>query len=256
MKRIFKGRGSGPGLPGVRFAARPSAAGKLVSRGMTLVEVMVAMAIIAVVAVMCVSAFMTVLGAEMRETNTRLASEEVETQIATGAEPVPMAAVDLELGGYTIPSTTAAAYEATVGADDAILTENGQIDVSGKRGYTVLEGNDPPPPPGPLLCGKGVGNDPANNHYEPFATPGGEKTGGGSGYGAGGGSGYVLTNESYKPTTSITYFGGTDGWKPYVFRDADVVNVRVGETGFVKNPAEVDSTGNAGVIRITYVGAT
>jgi type II secretory pathway pseudopilin PulG len=110
---------------------------------MTLVEVMVAMAIIAIVAIMCVSAFMTVIGSETRETNARLASERAEERIATGAGPTTQAAVALPLGAFTIPADVNT-YSETVGTDAAIATENGQIDTSGNRSYSVLTGNDPP----------------------------------------------------------------------------------------------------------------
>jgi prepilin-type N-terminal cleavage/methylation domain-containing protein len=112
-------------------------------QAMTLVEVMIAMALIAIVATMCVAAFMMVIGAEMRETNTRLASEKAEERIAAGDEPTTKMAVDLQLGGYTIPWTGTETYEETAGTDAAIATENGQIDVSGSRSYTILKGNEP-----------------------------------------------------------------------------------------------------------------
>jgi hypothetical protein len=104
---------------------------------------MVAMAIIAIVATMCASAFMMVIGAEMRETNTRLASEKAEERIAAGDEPTTKMAVDLPLGDYTIPWTTAETYEEAAGEGDQIATENGQIDVSGDRSYTVIKGVEP-----------------------------------------------------------------------------------------------------------------
>jgi type II secretory pathway pseudopilin PulG len=129
---------------------------------MTLVEVMVAMAIIAIVAVMCVSAFMMVLGSEMRETNTRLASEKTEERIATGAEPTTTAGgFEIEIGGYTIPSEVHT-YTETVGTDAAIATENGQIDTSGSRSYSVLRGEEPEPEPEPfaLYFGDLAGADP------------------------------------------------------------------------------------------------
>jgi prepilin-type N-terminal cleavage/methylation domain-containing protein len=111
---------------------------------MTLVEVMVAMAIIAIVAVMCVSAFMTVIGSETRETNTRLASEEAEAQIAAGATTAAIIITDaaIEIGGFEIPAEVHT-YTVTKGAADAIVTENGEIDVSGSRSYSVLVGKEP-----------------------------------------------------------------------------------------------------------------
>jgi prepilin-type N-terminal cleavage/methylation domain-containing protein len=110
---------------------------------MTLVEVMVAMAIIAIVASICVSAFMMVIGSEMRETNTRLASEEAEERIATGNEPTTKMTGDLPLGDYTIPWTAVETYEEEEGAGDSIATENGEIDVSGDRSYTVIRDVEP-----------------------------------------------------------------------------------------------------------------
>jgi type II secretory pathway pseudopilin PulG len=134
---------------------------------MTLVEVMVAMAIIAIVATMCVSAFMMVIGSETRETNTRLASERAEERIATGAEPTTQAAVALSLGAFTIPAEVNT-YSETVGTDAAIATENGQIDTSGSRSYSVLTGNDPPQQePFALYFGKDAGYDLPTNHFEP-----------------------------------------------------------------------------------------
>jgi hypothetical protein len=52
-------------------------------------------------------------------------------------------AVDLPLGGYTIPWTTAETYEEAAGEGDQIATENGQIDVSGDRSYTVIRDKEP-----------------------------------------------------------------------------------------------------------------
>jgi hypothetical protein len=79
----------------------------------------------------------------MRETNTRLASEKAEERIAAGDEPTTKMAVDLPLGGYTIPWTTAETYEEAAGEGDQIATENGQIDVSGDRSYTVMRDKEP-----------------------------------------------------------------------------------------------------------------
>jgi prepilin-type N-terminal cleavage/methylation domain-containing protein len=138
--RFPRGRGQSGGLisDGVFFGARG---------GMTLIEVMIAMVIIAIVAIMCVSAFMTVIGSEMRGTNARLAMEEVETKIATGAEATaPPAAVDLTVGGFTL-SAEIHTYSETVGSGGAIALERGQMDVSGSRSYSVLKGVDLPASP-------------------------------------------------------------------------------------------------------------
>jgi type II secretory pathway pseudopilin PulG len=113
---------------------------------MTLVELIVAMAIIAVVAIMCASAFATVLGSEVRETNTRLASEMAEERIATGAVPTTAMAASISIGGFEIPSS-ADTYSEVVGEGDTIAGEDGRIDISGKRSYTVLTGAEPPPDP-------------------------------------------------------------------------------------------------------------
>jgi prepilin-type N-terminal cleavage/methylation domain-containing protein len=115
--------------------------------GMTLIEVMVAMAIIVIVASMCVSAFMTVIGSETRETNTRLAMEKAEMKIATEAEATsPPVAVELTIGGFTLPAELHT-YSETVGSGGAIATENGQMDVSGSRSYSILKGVDLPASP-------------------------------------------------------------------------------------------------------------
>jgi prepilin-type N-terminal cleavage/methylation domain-containing protein len=108
---------------------------------MTLIEVLVAMAIVAVIALICTSAFTTVLGSEMRETNTRLASEQAEADIAAGAPPTTSSAMNLQLGEFVIPST-ADSYEQTSGDGDTIAGEKGQIDISGDRSYTVVKGSD------------------------------------------------------------------------------------------------------------------
>ncbi|MDR1271437.1 MAG: type II secretion system GspH family protein, partial [Clostridiales Family XIII bacterium] len=55
-------------------------------RGMSLVEMIVAMAIIAVIGGICVSAFTTVLNLETRETDARRASEKAEQQLASGVK--------------------------------------------------------------------------------------------------------------------------------------------------------------------------
>ncbi|MDR1495326.1 MAG: prepilin-type N-terminal cleavage/methylation domain-containing protein, partial [Clostridiales Family XIII bacterium] len=108
--------------------------------GMTLIEVLVAMAIIAIISVMCVSAFMTILAAETRETNTRLASESAETAIATGADPTSTTAAFLSLGAFTI-GADAESYSSTAGVGSSLNNgEGGQIDTSGQRNYTLLKG--------------------------------------------------------------------------------------------------------------------
>jgi hypothetical protein len=118
---------------------------------MTLIELLVAMAIIAVVAIMCASAFATILGSEMRETNTRLASEKAEERIAAGDAPSYTTDAAISIGGFEIPST-ADTYSETAGEGDTIAGEKGRIDISGKRGYTVLKGA-PSPLPKPMLVG-------------------------------------------------------------------------------------------------------
>jgi hypothetical protein len=88
----------------------------------------------------------------MRETNTRLASENAEERIAAGDTPTTATAFDISLAGFTIPSK-ADTYTEAVGEGDTIAgTEEGRIDVSGGRSYTVLKGYEPPPPL-PLLHG-------------------------------------------------------------------------------------------------------
>jgi type II secretory pathway pseudopilin PulG len=111
---------------------------------MTLIELLVAMGIIAVVAIMCVSAFSMMLGSEMRETNTRLASERAQERIAMGDAPTTTAAFAISLGGFTIDSE-AATYSEAVGSGEAIAGEDGRIDISGKRSYTVLKGTEAEP---------------------------------------------------------------------------------------------------------------
>jgi prepilin-type N-terminal cleavage/methylation domain-containing protein len=111
---------------------------------MTLIEVIVAMAIVSIIAVMCVSSFMVILGSEMRETNTRVASERAESMIASGFNATSSSDVTLTLGGYPLPTTKADSYAVTVGAGDVINTSQpdgstGSIDISGSRSYTVLQ---------------------------------------------------------------------------------------------------------------------
>jgi type II secretory pathway pseudopilin PulG len=124
---------------------------------MTLIEVIVAMAIISIVAVMCVSAFTVTLGSEMRETNTRRASEEAESRIAAGEEATASSAGALRLGNYNI-KTNVDSYSETVGEGDVISTESrdgsaGSIDISGSRSYTVLRDEGSTQTPLPIFFG-------------------------------------------------------------------------------------------------------
>jgi prepilin-type N-terminal cleavage/methylation domain-containing protein len=126
-------------------------------RAMTLVEVIVAMAILSIIAVMCVSAFMVTLGSEMRETNTRRASEEAEIRIASGAEATASSAGALRLGNYNI-KTNVDSYSETVGEDDVLSTESqdgstGSIDTSGSRSYTILRDEGSTQTPLPIFFG-------------------------------------------------------------------------------------------------------
>jgi hypothetical protein len=123
------------------------------------------MAIISIVAVMCASAFMMILGAETRETNTRLASEQAEDRIATGDAPTTTASTAISLGGFTIPSSVET-YAETAGGGDTISTENGRIDVSGDRSYTVLKSlPESPPELFHILYGASIPHDPDNGLY-------------------------------------------------------------------------------------------
>jgi hypothetical protein len=137
---------------------------------MTLIELLVAMAIIAVVSIMCVSAFSMILGSEMRETNTRLASEQAEERIAADGEPTTTMAAVISLGGFEIPSETGT-YSEITGDGDTIAGEDGQIDISGKRSYTVLKGSEPLPPRSrPLFFGDFSSNPTAKIDLEAVGT--------------------------------------------------------------------------------------
>jgi prepilin-type N-terminal cleavage/methylation domain-containing protein len=105
--------------------------------GMTLIEVLVAMAIIAVVSVMCLQSFTTVLKSEERETKTKNEAEAVERQIADGAEPQDSVAADLKL---------------TAGGEDFTLSSNADAYSEGDRGYSVLDVPQPETPGEWALC--------------------------------------------------------------------------------------------------------
>lgn len=98
-------------------------------RGMSLVELIVAMAIIAVIGAICITAFTTVLNVEKREVDARKASEGAERRAALD-EQADESVINpgFSLGGYGISSTVDSYADTSEGADG--------------RSYTMLGGQD------------------------------------------------------------------------------------------------------------------
>jgi hypothetical protein len=125
---------------------------------MTLIEVIAAMAMIAVVSVICIAAFMTIIGVETRETNTRLASESAERKIASGEEATTSTAATLKMGGFKIP-VNVDSYSETVGDGETIDAGgpgDGRIDISGSRNYMALRKEPEVQAPPPFFFGDGA----------------------------------------------------------------------------------------------------
>jgi prepilin-type N-terminal cleavage/methylation domain-containing protein len=149
------------------------------SDAFTLVEVIIAMAIIAIAGVMCVSAFMTIIRLETRETNTRFASENVEGRIAGGGGETTSAASIIKLGGFDITATVDS-YSDTVGSADANRPDGdtgdvgmGDVGTSGSRNYTVLrDSGEPSQTPLPIFFGDGADAFQAKGHAEPTGSDG------------------------------------------------------------------------------------
>jgi prepilin-type N-terminal cleavage/methylation domain-containing protein len=95
---------------------------------MTLVEVLVAMAIIAIIGVMCFFAFNVAFKTEMRETSSKKAGETVEANIAEGATPTSTQAITVNVGGYDL-AATASTYQDTEGSGD----------IERSRTFTIIE---------------------------------------------------------------------------------------------------------------------
>jgi prepilin-type N-terminal cleavage/methylation domain-containing protein len=84
---------------------------------MTLVEVMVAMAIIAVVAVIFVSGFYTMSGVTAEGARMTGADEDVERSIASGGAPDESSALELTLSGGAIGSPNISGHVREYSAD-------------------------------------------------------------------------------------------------------------------------------------------
>jgi prepilin-type N-terminal cleavage/methylation domain-containing protein len=101
----------------------------LSTKGMTLIEVIVAAAIIALISLTVFSAFQTFLASQQQANQNKLDAENVEAQIATGQDPAESIPTDLSLpdghgGTFTLPSTV-------------------DTYTDGRRSYSVIEGEEP-----------------------------------------------------------------------------------------------------------------
>ncbi|MDR1778761.1 MAG: prepilin-type N-terminal cleavage/methylation domain-containing protein [Clostridiales Family XIII bacterium] len=94
-------------------------------KGMTLVEVMVAFAIVAVVSVSAIAGLMTALNTQMRAVDSKNDAAAVEKQIAEGeALPADVQDLNLTFAGYAIGDSSADTY------------------TDGSRSYTVVTGEN------------------------------------------------------------------------------------------------------------------